>query len=502
MVINLYSFAKKKNSTAQPSGTGTVLSNVQLKDETSILTPVITINQASTGMPNPFVPGYFNYAYIAKFSRYYFITDTRWINGLWELSLMVDVLASYKTGIGALSEYVVRSSSAFDGSISDTLYPTTTGIYKNKELFSLAYSTTGLYVVGIINNSSNAVDGAITYYMMTNSELGQLKHYLMDETFLNLANLSNLQEMSKDLVKAIFNPFQYIVSCRFFPLDYSATSQTSTAVSSIELGWWSIPISTKRMPSGFYTAFDSNEITVGTHPQAAARGDYLNHAPYTERVLIHPIVGTVLLDSNKITGGQKLKISTLVDFTTGAGEVYVENSTEQLTLYRTSIQFAVDIQLAQIAVDKIAVAQTAVNSVGDIASSIANGGMTGGMMGSVGTGLGRKGVIGGIIGGVVGAISGAATGILNHLACSQPIMQTSGTNGNRGVYHIVAAMYSYYKALAPEDLAHRGRPLCQTKTINTLSGFVMCADAHAELNCLDAERDQIVSFMNSGFYYE
>lgn len=492
MVINLYSFAKKKNSTAQPTESGTVLSNVQLKDDTSILTPVITINPASTGMPNPFVPGYFNYAYISKFSRYYFITDTRWINGLWELSLMVDVLASYKTGIGALSEYVVRSSSAFDGSISDTLYPTTTGIYKNKELFSLAYSTTGLYVVGIINNSSNAVDGAVTYYMMTNSELGQLKHYLMDETFLNLANLSNLQEMSKDLVKAIFNPFQYIVSCRFFPLDYSATSQTSIAVSSIELGWWSIPISTKRMPSGFYTAFDSNEITVGTHPQAAARGDYLNHAPYTERILIHPIVGTVLLDSNKITGGQKLKISTLVDFTTGAGEVYVENSTEQLTLYRTSIQFAIDVQLAQIAVDKVAVAQTAVNSVGDLASSIM-GGAAGGLL---------AGPLGSVVGGVGGAIAGAATGVLNHLACSQPVMQTSGTNGNRGVYHIVAAMYSYYKALAQEDLAHRGRPLCQTKTINTLSGFIMCADAHAELNCLDAERDEIVSLMNSGFYYE
>lgn len=492
MNVSLYNFAKKKNSTAIPaSNTATTFSTVQLKQNTSVINPVLIFNPASTGM-NPFTPSKFNYAYIPSFSRYYFVTDWRWIEGLWECALIVDPLASFKTAIGTLSEYVVRSASAYDGSVSDTMYPTTTGLYKNKELFSLAYSSSGLYVVGIINNSSNAVDGAVTYYIMTNAELGQLKHYLMDETFLNTANLSNLQEMSKDLVKAIFNPFQYIVSCRFFPLDYTATTSSCTPVTSIEIGWWSIPISTKRMLSGFYTAFDSNEITVGNHPQAATRGDYLNHAPYTERILIHPIIGTVLIDSNKITGGQKLKISTLVDFTTGAGEVYVENSTEQITLYRTSIQFAIDVQLAQIAVDKIAVAQTAISSVGDIGNSIASA--------AIGSAGGPKGaLVGGIVGAVVG---GVANGVLNHLAVSQPVMQTSGTNGNRGVYHIVAAMYSYYRALANEDLAHKGRPLCQQKTINTLSGFIMCSDAHADINCMDREREQIAAYMNGGFYYE
>ena len=75
-------------------------------------------------------------------------------------------------------------------------------------------------------------------------------------------------------------------------------------------------------------------------------------------------------------------------------------------------------------------------------------------------------------------------------------------NGNRSVFHIAAAMYSYYKLLVNEDLAHRGRPLCQSKTINTLSGFIMCSDAHAEIPCFDEERQQIVNYMNTGFYYE
>ena len=477
MVINLYAFSKKKNSTAQPTGTGTTLSSVQLKDETSLINPIIIINPATTGMPNPFVPGYFNYAYIPSFSRYYFISDTRWINGLWEMSLTVDVLASYRTGIGTLSEYVLRSSSSYNGSISDTLYPTKTGPYKTTSSFSLNFSNSGFYVVGIINNSSSTSDGCITYYMMTNAELGILKSYLMSETFLSTNGLSNLQEMSKDLVKAVFNPFQYIVSCRYFPSAYATGTADGTVVNTVEVGWWQIALSTKRMPSGYFINLQSNEVAVGTHPQAAARGDYLNHAPYTEHVLIHPLIGTISIDSNKIKGGQKIQITTRVDFTTGASEVYVSNKTESIVLYRTSIQCAVDVQLAQIAVDHLAVAQSAVNTVGNVVGSIAQFN-------------------------VGGAIASAASGILNHLSASQPVMQTSGTNGNRTVYMISAFMYSYYRLLVDEDNTHRGRPLCMNKTINTLSGYIMCADAHAELNCLNQERESIVNFMNNGFYYE
>lgn len=477
MTVYFFTFSKKKNSTAQPTLSNGTQFTVDLKEDCSIMNPVLVMTANTTGMPNPFTPAYFNYAYIQKFSRYYFITDVQYVLGHWEFYLTVDVMASYKTGIGNLSEYVLRSSSQYNGAISDTLYPTKTGPYKTTSSFGLNFSNSGFYVVGIINNSSSAVDGCITYYMMTNAELGILKSYLMSETFLSTNGLSNLQEMSKDLVKAVFNPFQYIVSCRYFPIDYNTGTADATVVNTVEVGWWQIALSTKRMPSGYFINLQSNEVAVGTHPQAATRGDYLNHAPYTEHILIHPLIGTISIDSNKITGGQKVQITIRVDFTTGASEVYVSNKTESIVLYRTSIQCAVDVQLAQIAVDHLAVAQSAVNTVGNVVGSIAT------------LNIG-------------GAIASAASGILNHLSASQPVMQTSGTNGNRTVYMISAFMYSYYRLLVDEDNAHRGRPLCTSKTINTIPGFIMCADAHAELNCLDQERETIVSYMNTGFYYE
>ena len=54
MNVSLYNFAKKKNSTAIPaSNTATTFTTVQLKQNTSVINPVLIFNPASSGM-NPF----------------------------------------------------------------------------------------------------------------------------------------------------------------------------------------------------------------------------------------------------------------------------------------------------------------------------------------------------------------------------------------------------------------------------------------------------------------
>ena len=69
--LTTYSFAKRKNSTAQPSGGSQI--DVMLKDGTSLLAPVFLLNTASVS---------FNYCSFE--GRYYFVTDIKSINnGLW-----------------------------------------------------------------------------------------------------------------------------------------------------------------------------------------------------------------------------------------------------------------------------------------------------------------------------------------------------------------------------------------------------------------------------------
>lgn len=77
-----------------------------LRGECSILNPVLEIAASSVVS--------YNYCYIPDFGRYYFINDAVSVrNGIWRLSLHVDVLMSYANEI--LSSDVVINKSASSG---------------------------------------------------------------------------------------------------------------------------------------------------------------------------------------------------------------------------------------------------------------------------------------------------------------------------------------------------------------------------------------------------
>ena len=47
-----------------------------------------------------------------------------------------------------------------------------------------------------------------------------------------------------------------------------------------------------------------------------------------------------------------------------------------------------------------------------------------------------------------------------------------------------------------------GRPLYKNVTINTLNGYVQCANASIDIPALGNDRDAVNGFLNNGFYYE
>lgn len=477
MTIEFFNFSKKKNSTKQPTtGSGTQYTGVELKDDCSILNPVIKVRVAGIPVPTVAPVNTFNYAYIAKFQRYYFISDWVYTPGIWEAHLTLDVMASHKTSIGAMSEYVVRSASSHDGSITDNFYPATSNITLTNTTLSLNLDTTGFYVLGIINNSSTISEGAISYYVMSGAQLANLKSYMMSNTFLSDNNLYTNPDLSPDLIKVLYNPYQYIVSCKFYPLPFPTYAPDVTGVN---FGWWMLPYAAKRLPEGGYIiGRTSADFTVPSHPQVS-RGTYLNHAPYTDIVIYHPLLGTIPLDMAKINAGDTINMYIEAETITGQGYVTIRTSRSgnNYILYQASFQLAVDIPLAQMNIDTIQTARTAVNTVGNIVSSA--------------TRLDAGGVI-----------TAAGNGVLDMLQCSAPVLQASGTPGNRANFSALANVTVVQRTVVNDDNTNRGRPLCQVKQINTLSGYIKCADAHVDIPCLEAERDIISGFMESGFYYE
>lgn len=87
-----------------------------LRDGASILNPEVEIETALTES----MVGAINYAYIEAFGRYYYVTDINTeTNGLWIVSMHVDVLMTYKTEIRAQNAVVARQEETFNMYLDD-----------------------------------------------------------------------------------------------------------------------------------------------------------------------------------------------------------------------------------------------------------------------------------------------------------------------------------------------------------------------------------------------
>ena len=111
MQIKLYKNLSEVNTigktlTEESVRTGT------LKDGGSVLSPSVVLTGENLSG--------FNYAYIPQFSRYYFIKEITSVkSGLWEISMRVDVLETYKDSIKANTAILKRQEKIWDMYIND-----------------------------------------------------------------------------------------------------------------------------------------------------------------------------------------------------------------------------------------------------------------------------------------------------------------------------------------------------------------------------------------------
>lgn len=91
--------------------------NGDLKNETSIINPVIRIIGSMDNYADC------NYMYISAFKRYYFIRDIRSVrNGVLEITAHVDVLMSYKDQIKNCTGIVARNENDYNLYLDDGIF--------------------------------------------------------------------------------------------------------------------------------------------------------------------------------------------------------------------------------------------------------------------------------------------------------------------------------------------------------------------------------------------
>ena len=124
-----------------------------LREASSLIHPSITFT-------SDIIPT-FNYVYIPIFNRYYYVTDITSIkNKLWQMSLTVDVLMTYKEALLACTGYIDRNENEYNGLIPDGMISLQKGevIETNFVTNELFTETQGTYVLqGLLVSQGDVV---------------------------------------------------------------------------------------------------------------------------------------------------------------------------------------------------------------------------------------------------------------------------------------------------------------------------------------------------------
>lgn len=477
--VDMWAMNKRPNSTKQPD-----INNPHngydctLRGPCSIMAPVLEVNYGNSGGD----PIGYNYCYIAKFDRFYWIDD--WVNDgpLWISHCREDELATWKTAIGSSVQYILRSSNDFDGDVIDNMYPckADTRIEKSYGL-SLGSVTGGWYILGIQNDDSGAQSmGSSRFYACTYQGLQSIMAQLFNTTsFTGFVNGD--ANLTDNVYKSLFNPIEYITTCMFVPFQPAIINDMLT---SLPYGYWSLNniVNTYRVDIKTVTE-KKGSFNLIRHPFAESRGNYVNSSPFTRYTLVFQPFGQITIDPSLVytSDDNKVYYRVVVDPVSGVGilELSVKQNAQDRIFHTQPAQVGVPVSISQMSRDYMGFATSTLGAIGGAASSLASGN-------------------------IPGVFGSAAAGVASAVESMIPQIQTQGASGSFAAYY---ATQPYLEAIFLEPVASDnddlGRPLCRKGVIQNHPGFLMIRDP--DLQALEANRtemDNIRAVMASGFFYE
>lgn len=444
MEIICYKFEKRYNSTKRPTEPGAVY-NVQLKDATSIYTPVFTVTNFGT-----------EFNYIKWDNRYYYVTDLEIIrNNIYNLTCQIDFLRTFYDNIANTTAFIDYSTSDYNTQIIDNRLPVATDCtyYTNSVQIVTGGSpdfNLGSYVVEYVTDDANFGATGLVAIGSTSAKL--LSNALTNTDFFNIENFE----------KQFNNVYQSIKKLTYIPL---ILGNFSGAVTQIRLGSYSTGISGFTPPT---TIKMSADISI---PRPFT--DFRQLQPYCSYLLYLPGYGFTTLDNADIAGKSALTIKLDIDGATGDRTYTVDK------IFKGSCNFGVSM------------------SLGTLSSNI------GGVWGS---GLQRATSL--ITGNAVGAIGGLVNTALasrqrnlGNVGSTGALSSVFATIGDdwRNAYIVCIA---HNTAVEPDSVAETmGRPCQKVRQIDGLTGYVQTRNASVSTGNSDITQ-QINNLLDGGVYIE
>ena len=468
---DFYKLSKRKNSTKQPTGSGTTY-NVDLKSGTSYLSPILLLS--NSGKPD------FNYFTFQGW--FYFISDIVSVrNDLWEIYGHVDVLATAKAAILATTAYVLYDSVS-NTEIPDNRLPfkTSKSVMANSAacpftvdsgcyILSLTgnHNSTGVYkcsfgeLAALIDDLSDIEDNLFT--TQTPPDASQYSgidgyiHYIGDTlvfTYNRFVRVLSQFFGSKDIPSNIRQ-------CIFIPFDRGTTyGQTR-----VYLGTFETNVDLAKLNTD--TVYDSVSVSI---PWQAS--DYRRRSPYTELYLYIPYVGMTKLSSENLIGQSTITVAYALSMRDGSMSITVSSGSEIIGQYGGNVGVSVPIGISS--VDLPRAAGSIISGIGAAAS--------------------------GNLGGIGMAALSFGESVTPNFSCIGGLDGQAATASNQNV--ICYSVFHDTAAAPNTALSEVGSPTMHPKSLSALTGFCQCLGAHVEGDFPEPILDSVDAFLNSGFYIE
>lgn len=453
MQLTLYNgINKRRNSTALPSGSGTIV-EVYLKESTSIINPIFILQ----GDYFTIVSSAYNYAFFN--GRYYWINDIFSLkNNLVEIRCDVDVLATYRLNIKASTAFIKYAATAYNSLIIDhRISQVATQRSYQTTSSSAMFTDSGCAVLQYISgNDNDTVGGGVcadAMYLSSMSALGQ-------ELYTAGTNIWD------ELIKQAGSVADCLTSAIYLPIELSEVGTGNMRAQMIGNYQSTYGIGSP-ITSRYWTKTRSVSIPWPTSDFRRA---------YCDISISLPFAGVVKISPTDVLNDSAIDVIAIVDKLTGKGIYYLSHNTENVRPFMT-VPFMCGSQIA------LSTYQN--NTLGGVQSIVI--GSTAGLM----------------TGNPLTVASTAIAGASQMLQFSPSMVgQNSGAISLSN--HISLTLNYCPTAIEPSNVLDViGRPYMAVNSLSGFSGYVETSGFSLTAGlALGDEKERVNEYMDSGVYLE
>ena len=469
-----FKFSKRKNSTKQPTGSGTSYT-VNLKSGTSFISPTLLLE----------ISGYPDYNYLVFNGWYYFVRDIVSVRqDLWEIYCDVDAMATAKSAILNIKAYVLYDSVA-NTEIPDNRLPLKTSKSVSAATAACPFVPDGgCYILSLTGSN-----GSTGVYKVDANELADLIDDLQDIED-NIFDFNGITPPTKptstnvwDWLEYIGDYIKYSFECSVRPItQFFGSGNIPENIRECKFIPFNVGITTPQSPiylGSFLTQIASlGKLNTDTVHRTTSVNipwqstDFRRRSPYTDVYLYLPYIGMTKLSSENLVGQSSIDVAYTLGLRDGTIIVTVSSGSEIIGQYSGNVAASVPVGVSNINIPKTAqsiimgAAAVATKSVGALGMAALNFGD------SVTPNFS-----------CVGGLDGIAS---------------TATNQNITCYTVF-----HDTVVAPNtELSDVGSPTMAPKALATLTGYCQCTGAHVEADLPSPILDRVDAYINSGFYIE